>query len=123
MTFESHFRLKIEPGNCLSYSIGVDPEFTFEEDMERLGCEVYAFDTPEHVEDHQRSSRIWFQNVRIGKDSYDAFLEGKSYHKARNLHQVVQNLGEKRTVKSCKWVTKCKGRCALRLFRSSGTDG
>ncbi|XP_043225816.1 methyltransferase-like protein 24 [Amphibalanus amphitrite] len=97
---EAHFqwicldkRLKIQPGSCLSYSIGVDPEFTFEEDMERLGCEVYAFDTPENVQDHQRSSRIWFQNVRIGVNSYDAFLEGQTYRKSRNLHQVVENLG------------------------------
>ncbi|XP_037083019.1 methyltransferase-like protein 24 [Pollicipes pollicipes] len=88
-------RLKITPGSCLTYSIGVDKSFTFETDMERLGCEVYAFDTLDQVDDHQRSDRIWFQNIRVGLNSFDALRQGNTVERARNLHQVVESLGHK----------------------------
>jgi len=91
-------RLKIAHPGCLAYSVGVDPDFRFEHDLEQLGCEVYAFDTRDRVDDHQRSDRIWFQNVRIGSNSFDGYSDGNHIEKARMLHQVVENLGHKHRV-------------------------
>lgn len=97
------FRLKISPPDCMVYAVGVDPEFTFEHDMERFGCEVYAFDTLDRTNDHQRSQRVWFQNIRISGKSFDAHKEGELVERWRNLHQVVENLGKWKVSTSIMW--------------------
>lgn len=86
-------RLNIDHRSCLVYSVGVDAEFSFEVDMEKFGCDVFAFDTEHYSADFKHSGRIWFQNIRIGATSYDAFKEGDKVEKVRSLHHVVEKLG------------------------------
>ena len=51
--------------NCLVYSFGIDDEWSFDDDMARLGCEVYAFDPSMEATDHNRSARVHFYQMGI----------------------------------------------------------
>ncbi|MPC31735.1 hypothetical protein E2C01_025032 [Portunus trituberculatus] len=53
------------PGKCLIFSFGVNNEWSFEDEMEKFGCKVYAFDPTMGKEDHQRSPNIKFYATGI----------------------------------------------------------
>ena len=55
---------------CLAYSFGVRDEWSFEEALERYGCEIFAFDPSMNKGDHDHSSKIHFYKLGLGpKDS------------------------------------------------------
>ena len=61
-------------GSCVVYSIGINNEWSFDEDMEAYGCTVFAFDPSMNVSapffDH--SERIHFFNLALdSEDSHD----------------------------------------------------
>ncbi|XP_037782124.1 uncharacterized protein LOC119578636 [Penaeus monodon] len=58
-------RFDIQAGKCVVLSFGVNNEWSFEDDAERLGCKVYAFDPTMGKEDHQRSANIRFFKLGI----------------------------------------------------------
>ncbi|XP_071536205.1 probable methyltransferase-like protein 24 [Panulirus ornatus] len=58
-------RFNIVPGNCVVLSFGINNEWSFEDDMDRLGCEVYAFDPTMGMDDHKRSPNVQFFKLGI----------------------------------------------------------
>ncbi|XP_069982245.1 uncharacterized protein [Penaeus vannamei] len=58
-------RFRLDRGDCVVLSFGVNNEWSFEDDVERLGCKVYAFDPSMGVPDHQRSPSIRFFGLGI----------------------------------------------------------
>lgn len=58
-------RFNINPGNCTVFSFGVNNEWSFEDEMEKFGCKVYAYDPTMGKEDHQRSPSIQFFSTGI----------------------------------------------------------
>ncbi|XP_071540043.1 uncharacterized protein [Panulirus ornatus] len=58
-------RFNIKKGDCVIFSFGVNNEWSFEDDFDKFGCKVYAFDPTMGVEDHQRSPNIHFSAVGI----------------------------------------------------------
>ncbi|KAK4014891.1 methyltransferase-like protein 24 [Daphnia magna] len=54
----------LEPENCLVYSFGVNHEWTFDEEMARYGCQVYAFD-PMAGLSYNRSDKIHVYNYGL----------------------------------------------------------
>ncbi|XP_066949279.1 probable methyltransferase-like protein 24 isoform X1 [Macrobrachium rosenbergii] len=58
-------RFNIEPGNCVALSFGINDNWSFEEDLERLGCKVYAFDPTIGLETQKISPNIHFFNLGI----------------------------------------------------------
>lgn len=62
-----------QPGKCLVYSFGINNEWSFEENMSRYGCKVFAFDPSEGLEKHDhRPGNVHFYNWGLGdRDEYD----------------------------------------------------
>ncbi|XP_042859429.1 uncharacterized protein LOC122245566 [Penaeus japonicus] len=58
-------RFRVQAGRCVVLSFGVNNEWSFEDDAERLGCKVFAFDPTMGQEDHQRSASISFFRLGI----------------------------------------------------------
>ncbi|XP_057368161.1 uncharacterized protein LOC130689152 [Daphnia carinata] len=57
------------PGECLVYSFGINNEWSFDDHMERYGCQIYAFDPSMKANDHDRSPAIHF--LKLGLHSRD----------------------------------------------------
>ena len=49
-----------QPKNCIVYSFGIANEWSFDEDMEIYGCEVFAFDPSMGMKHHNYSQHIHF---------------------------------------------------------------
>nr|XP_053637134.1 LOW QUALITY PROTEIN: uncharacterized protein LOC128692136 [Cherax quadricarinatus] len=58
-------RFNIKPGNCTVFSFGINNEWSFEDDIAKFGCKVYAFDPTMGKEDHQHSAKFSFFAVGI----------------------------------------------------------
>ncbi|XP_063584744.1 uncharacterized protein LOC134762297 [Penaeus indicus] len=58
-------RFGIQAGKCVVLSFGINNEWSFEDDVEKLGCKVYAFDPTMGKEDHQRTPNIQFFKLGI----------------------------------------------------------
>ncbi|KAK7065261.1 hypothetical protein SK128_006595, partial [Halocaridina rubra] len=56
----------IKPGNCNVLSFGINNEWSFDDEMDKFGCKVYAFDPTMKKEDHNRSENIQFFKLGIG---------------------------------------------------------
>ncbi|XP_050723077.1 uncharacterized protein LOC127001882 isoform X2 [Eriocheir sinensis] len=55
--------------DCVVYSFGVRDKWGFEEDMEDMGCEVFAFDPSMTTGNHNHSSNIHFYNLGLTASS------------------------------------------------------
>ncbi|XP_037775239.1 uncharacterized protein LOC119572290 [Penaeus monodon] len=53
-------KYKIKAGNCVVFSFGINYDWSFEDDMGKFGCMVYAYDPTMGKTDHQRSENIHF---------------------------------------------------------------
>ena len=51
---------------CIVYSFGIRGEWSFEEALERYGCEIFAFDPSMSKGDHDHSRKIHFYKLGLG---------------------------------------------------------
>ncbi|XP_037782747.1 uncharacterized protein LOC119579084 [Penaeus monodon] len=58
-------RFRLDRNDCVVLSFGVNNEWSFEDDAEKLGCKIYAFDPSMSVDEYQRSAKIKFFGVGI----------------------------------------------------------
>jgi hypothetical protein len=54
--------------NCLVYSIGINNQWTFDEDVAQFGCHVYSFDPSMGAKDHNRTAKIHFYHLGLAKE-------------------------------------------------------
>ncbi|BFZ06267.1 hypothetical protein BsWGS_09306 [Bradybaena similaris] len=90
---------------CLVYSFGINWDFTFDDDMTDLGCEVHLFDPSMKVEDHIRDNNSTFHNIGIGSyntDSFvatkDVYVKGSQVWKMRTIKAIMKELGHENRV-------------------------
>ncbi len=81
------------PGRCLVYSFGINDEWSFEDSMDRYGCEIYAFDPSMNMSDHDRNGgKIHFFNLGLG--DRDEVIED-NWH-VRPLSAIYGQLAQQR---------------------------
>ncbi|XP_063869808.1 uncharacterized protein LOC135105535 [Scylla paramamosain] len=82
--------------DCVVYSFGVRDKWNFEEDMEDIGCEVWAFDPTMTTGNHNHSSGIHFYNLGLASSAAPttATKEGQSQRwYLFSLAEVMERLG------------------------------
>ncbi|CAK8687061.1 unnamed protein product [Clavelina lepadiformis] len=78
-------------GKCLVYSFGVANDFTFDDEMAKLGCEVHSFDPSTELADNSvRESGVIFHKVGISNEDDDNGFNG---WKMRTLKTILRELG------------------------------
>lgn len=81
-----------KPHNCIVYSFGIDNEWSFDEQMERYGCEVFSFDPSMGMDPHDHSPGIHFYNWGLSnRDEYNYFENWTM----RSLSSIYYNLAER----------------------------
>ncbi|XP_046560362.1 probable methyltransferase-like protein 24 [Haliotis rubra] len=90
---------------CLVYSFGIANDFSFDDAMGKIGCEVHSFDPSMHKEDHRRSDRVTFHAMGLsGVDSdtfearKDMYVKNTQLWKIRTLKTIMKELGHEHRV-------------------------
>ena len=85
----------LQTNSCLLYSFGVDHDWSFDDNVQRLQCEIHAFDPSIGQTDHRRSARISFHNVGIGGRDETREVRGRRWE-MRTYSSLVTQLGHQR---------------------------
>ncbi|XP_043202516.1 methyltransferase-like protein 24 isoform X2 [Amphibalanus amphitrite] len=85
----------LQTNSCLIYSFGVDHDWSFDDNVQRLQCEIHAFDPSIGQKDHKRSEHISFHNLGIGGRDETIQVRGRRWD-VRTYQSVVSMLGHQR---------------------------
>ena len=77
------------PGNCLVYSFGINNEWSFEDQMEEYGCDVFAFDPSMNKTYFRRGYKIHFFENALG-DRVVTNQKGWKVKRLSDLYQMVK---------------------------------
>ena len=51
---------------CIAYSFGINNDWSFDEALEKFGCEIFSFDPSMNQADHDHSQHIHFYKIGLG---------------------------------------------------------
>ncbi|KAK0059356.1 RADres1 [Biomphalaria pfeifferi] len=91
---------------CLVYSFGINYDFSFDDAMSLLGCEVHSFDPSMKTETMKRGNNsffykwgISFVNTNTFVPRLDFYVKSRQEWKVRTLKHLMKELGhEQRTI-------------------------
>ncbi|XP_055874744.1 probable methyltransferase-like protein 24 isoform X2 [Biomphalaria glabrata] len=90
---------------CLVYSFGINYDFSFDNAMISLGCEVHSFDPSMKLETHKRGNNSAFYKwgiSNVNSDAYqprrDMYVKHEQTWKMRTLKSIIQELGHEKRV-------------------------
>jgi len=81
---------------CLVYSFGINYDFSFDDAMATLGCEVHAFDPSMNQSDHKRPSGVTFHKMGLSDadtDSYEPRSDGYVNNARHTVRWRMRTLG------------------------------
>ncbi|KAK7092649.1 uncharacterized protein [Littorina saxatilis] len=85
---------------CLVYSFGIAFDFSFDDAMGAIGCEVHSFDPSMKTEDHKRNDNVTFHKLGLsGVTSSnftarrDSYVKGKQIWTVKTLDVIMKDLG------------------------------
>ncbi|XP_046381001.1 probable methyltransferase-like protein 24 [Haliotis rufescens] len=85
---------------CLVYSFGISNDWTFDDAMGNVGCEVHSFDPSIGKKSFDRSKNIHFHDIGLGARDNDTFVPTKDIYvkkattwKIRRLKTLMEMLG------------------------------
>ena len=71
---DDEFMEDLRTGKCLVYSFGLSRDWTFEENLAALGCQIYAFDptveAPDNLDPHIHFKKIGITDRDDGREAY-----------------------------------------------------
>ena len=73
-------------GNCLIYSFGISTDWSFEDALDELGCQIYAFD-PTVNYPARRGNNIFFEALGLSDDN-----EKENYFTLKTILQGMRHL-------------------------------
>ncbi|XP_046380999.2 probable methyltransferase-like protein 24 [Haliotis rufescens] len=78
---------------CLVYSFGIWNDFSFDDAMGRLGCEVHSFDPSIGKKSHNRSDNVHFHDIGLSGTDDDMFVPTKNIYVNKTTTWKVRRLG------------------------------
>ncbi|XP_061164781.1 uncharacterized protein LOC133173769 [Saccostrea echinata] len=90
---------------CLVYSFGIANDFSFDDAMATLGCEVHSFDPSMNSKEHIRNTSVVFHPIglsnRVIKDfnpRHDIYVTSDQKWNMMDLLSIMEKLGHKNRV-------------------------
>ncbi|XP_002735345.3 uncharacterized protein LOC100367015, partial [Saccoglossus kowalevskii] len=81
--------VNIDPKKCITYSVGVGHDWSFDNAMSEYGCNVYTFDPTIGMDDHKHAEKVWFYNMGLwDEDLDDMKVKNGETWKCRTLHSI-----------------------------------
>lgn len=69
--------------SCLVYSFGINYDYSFDDAMGKVGCEVHSFDPSMNITDHKRSTKVIFHKWGIAGFDKGGFNSGTVIYKGK----------------------------------------
>ncbi|XP_067652023.1 probable methyltransferase-like protein 24 isoform X2 [Haliotis asinina] len=80
------------PNDCLVYSVGINNDFSFDDEISRqYGCEVHSFDPSMNQKSHKRGEKLFFHNIGMSDKNVHIPANQKGWE-MRTLGAMKQEL-------------------------------
>jgi len=73
---------------CIVYSFGINNEWSFDDEMEKYGCHIFAFDPSMNASNHKHSKRTWFYNIGLADKDYEKTVLKKGIESKWNMKSL-----------------------------------
>ena len=93
---DGHKKMCMDPGlipranNCIIYDFGVGNEWSFDDAVAKLGCQIYAFDPTMDAEDHDHSTSIHFQKMGVSDEDTDKDPNGWKVKTLDSIYRMLK---------------------------------